>query len=77
MDPHATGGLLPDRAEQVGEVGKVISPPVKKNRHQRRLDAKATRLMRRKLLRQAISAQIRAEMAAARGQKAAAGEAQP
>jgi hypothetical protein len=40
----------------------------KKNRHQRRLDAKATRLMRRKLLRKAISAQIRAEQDAARAQ---------
>lgn len=43
-----------------------LKAPTKKNRHARRLEAKATRLMRRKLLRKAISAQIRAEQDAAR-----------
>lgn len=47
---------------------KGLKAPTKKNRHARRLEAKATRLMRRKLLRQAISAQIRAEQAAQRAQ---------
>lgn len=57
---------------------KGLKAPTKKNRHQRRLDAKATRLMRRKLLRKAISAQIRAEQDAARAALVqAAGEEEP